>query len=79
MSLVFKKKETDRIILQRKYQLRERGSTIYASADDKVSHMSRAGDVDSGKAWRTVRRPSDMVSFYLRYQAHVVLTFCFLE
>lgn len=31
-------------------------------ADDKVGHHRRAGDVDSGKAWRTVRRPSDMVS-----------------
>lgn len=26
--------------------------------------MSSAGDVDSGKAWRTVRRPSDMVSVF---------------
>ncbi|KAF8589532.1 hypothetical protein K439DRAFT_1405122 [Ramaria rubella] len=44
----------------RLYRLREREDTIYASADDKVSHTSHAGDVDSGKAWRTVRRPSDM-------------------
>ncbi|KIJ51349.1 hypothetical protein M422DRAFT_26767 [Sphaerobolus stellatus SS14] len=44
---------------ERMYKLRER-QLIYASSDDKVSHMGRAGDVDSGKAWRTVRRPSDM-------------------
>lgn len=29
--------------------------------DDKVTHSTRAGDVDSGKAWRKLRRPSDMV------------------
>ncbi|KAI0343370.1 hypothetical protein BDW22DRAFT_1355780 [Trametopsis cervina] len=44
-----------------KYHVRERSETIYATADlDKVSHVNSAGDVDSGKAWRTVRRPSDM-------------------
>ncbi|KAI0056363.1 hypothetical protein BV25DRAFT_1832375 [Artomyces pyxidatus] len=44
-----------------KYLVRERGETIYASSDaDKVSHMSGAGDLDNGKAWKTVRRPSDM-------------------
>ncbi|KAJ3566528.1 hypothetical protein NP233_g6949 [Leucocoprinus birnbaumii] len=44
-----------------KYQIREREGTIYASAsDDKVSHMPGAGDLETGKAWRTVRRPSDM-------------------
>jgi hypothetical protein len=35
---------------------------IYASSDDKVSHLGSVGDVDLGRAWRTVRRPSDMVS-----------------
>ena len=36
---------------------------IIASSDaDQVHHMSSAGDVNSGKAWRAVRRPSDMVS-----------------
>jgi hypothetical protein len=44
----------------RKYRLREHEDTIYASADDKISHMGRVGDLDSGRAWRTVRRPSDM-------------------
>ncbi|KAF8308284.1 hypothetical protein DL93DRAFT_2171244 [Clavulina sp. PMI_390] len=44
----------------RKYLLRERPETIYASYDSKVAHHGVAGDVDTGKAWRTVRRPSDM-------------------
>ncbi|KAI0090533.1 hypothetical protein BDY19DRAFT_991978 [Irpex rosettiformis] len=44
-----------------KYHVRERPETIYASAaKDKVTHMDSAGDIDSGKAWRAVRRPSDM-------------------
>ena len=57
------------------YKLRERENTIYASSDDKVSHMSRAGDIDNGKAWRTVRRPSDMASpRLLRFIIRVPLT-----
>lgn len=48
--------------LKQKYQIREHEGTIYASAsEDKISHLSGAGDVDTGRAWRTVRRPSDMV------------------
>ncbi|PFH53853.1 hypothetical protein AMATHDRAFT_1075 [Amanita thiersii Skay4041] len=47
-----------------KYQVREREATIYASSSDpdpdQVSHMSGPGDLNGGKAWRTVRRPSDM-------------------
>lgn len=44
--------------------MREREEIVYASADvDRVSHMAGPGDVNAGKAWRTVRRPSDMVSF----------------
>ncbi|KAF5351942.1 hypothetical protein D9756_007598 [Leucocoprinus leucothites] len=44
-----------------KYQVREHEGTIYASAsDNKVSHMPSAGDLETGRAWRTVRRPSDM-------------------
>ncbi|KAI8974021.1 hypothetical protein BD414DRAFT_498895 [Trametes punicea] len=44
-----------------KYHVREHSETIYASADgDRISHMGGAGDVDAGKAWRTLRRPSDM-------------------
>ncbi|KAG8690396.1 Bud site selection protein bud4 [Ceratobasidium sp. 394] len=42
----------------RSYYLREAHHTIYV--DDKVKHNRRAGDVDNGKAWRAVRRPSDM-------------------
>jgi hypothetical protein len=38
---------------------------IYASSDaDRISHMASAGDVDGGKAWRAVRRPSDMARFF---------------
>ncbi|KAG2016127.1 hypothetical protein CC2G_009328 [Coprinopsis cinerea AmutBmut pab1-1] len=44
-----------------RYQIREHRQTIYASSShEKVSHNSAAGDVDAGRAWRTVRRPSDM-------------------
>ncbi|KAI0349954.1 hypothetical protein OH77DRAFT_1464614 [Trametes cingulata] len=44
-----------------KYHVREHSETIYASSDaDRISHMKGAGDVDTGKAWRTLRRPSDM-------------------
>ncbi|KAF5345332.1 hypothetical protein D9758_008424 [Tetrapyrgos nigripes] len=46
---------------KKKYLIREREGTIYASADaDRISHMAGPGDVNTGKAWRTVRRPSDM-------------------
>lgn len=44
-----------------KYHVRQHEGTIYASSDtDRVSHMAGAGDVNAGKAWRPVRRPSDM-------------------
>ncbi|KAK2464216.1 hypothetical protein APHAL10511_003673 [Amanita phalloides] len=44
------------------YQVREREATIYASSSDPdgVSHMTGPGDVNTGKAWRAVRKPSDM-------------------
>ncbi|KAH7102178.1 hypothetical protein BKA62DRAFT_617870 [Auriculariales sp. MPI-PUGE-AT-0066] len=42
-----------------KYRLREAASVVYA-ADDKVSNVGQAGDVDSGRAWKMIRRPSDM-------------------
>ncbi|EPQ54980.1 hypothetical protein GLOTRDRAFT_76289 [Gloeophyllum trabeum ATCC 11539] len=46
---------------QTRYRVREREETIYASSDtDRIRHMQSAGDLDSGQAWRTVRRPSDM-------------------
>ncbi|KAH9846776.1 hypothetical protein C2E23DRAFT_788645 [Lenzites betulinus] len=44
-----------------KYHVREHSETIYASSDaDRISHMNGAGDVDTGKVWKSVRRPSDM-------------------
>ncbi|KAJ7072601.1 hypothetical protein C8F01DRAFT_1104511 [Mycena amicta] len=47
---------------KRKYNVREREGLIYASSseNDRISHLAGAGDLDAGKAWRTVRRPSDM-------------------
>ncbi|KAJ7647621.1 hypothetical protein FB45DRAFT_975262 [Roridomyces roridus] len=47
---------------KRKYHVRQHEGTIYASSSDsdRIAHMAGAGDVDAGKAWRTVRRPSDM-------------------
>ncbi|KAJ8076404.1 Bud site selection protein bud4 [Marasmius tenuissimus] len=42
---------------KKKYQVRER-EAIYASSS--VSHMAGPGDVNVGKAWRPIRRPSDM-------------------
>ncbi|KAI0759966.1 hypothetical protein BD413DRAFT_594445 [Trametes elegans] len=54
----FKKLEEPR---NQRYHVRQHSETIYATSDtDRVSHMNGAGDVDLGKAWRTVRRPSDM-------------------
>lgn len=40
------------------YTIREH-KTVYASADDKVKH-NIAGDVDKGRAWRQVRKASDI-------------------
>ncbi|KAJ9095988.1 hypothetical protein QFC21_005351 [Naganishia friedmannii] len=42
----------------RAYKVREH-VTVYASADDKVKH-NKAGDVDKGRAWRQVRKASDI-------------------
>ncbi|KAL0581895.1 Bud site selection protein bud4 [Marasmius crinis-equi] len=42
---------------KKKYHIRER-EAIYASST--VSHMAGPGDVNVGKAWRPIRRPSDM-------------------
>ncbi|KAI1782302.1 hypothetical protein LXA43DRAFT_1145599 [Ganoderma leucocontextum] len=39
-----------------KYQVREHTETIYASADAPRTN----GEVETGKVWRTIRRPSDM-------------------
>jgi hypothetical protein len=55
----------DAQIFCQKYAIRQHEELIYASSDgdnlDKVSHMDSAGDLDNRKAWRAVRRPSDMV------------------
>ncbi|CAO1617406.1 unnamed protein product [Jaminaea pallidilutea] len=40
------------------YKVQDRGS--FAAAEEKVSHSRQAGDVDAGKAWRKLRRPSDI-------------------
>ncbi|KAF5384479.1 hypothetical protein D9757_006459 [Collybiopsis confluens] len=45
-------------VRSKKYLIREREGLIYASSE--VSHMAGPGDVNAGRAWRTVRRPSDM-------------------
>jgi len=57
------------------YHVKEK-ATIYASSDaHRIEHMESAGDVDAGKAWRTVRRPSDMVmSFFACSTLHTELT-----
>ncbi|CAD6588984.1 MAG: hypothetical protein CYPHOPRED_004605, partial [Cyphobasidiales sp. Tagirdzhanova-0007] len=40
---------------------RERGSIAYSGPDDsKISTIGYAGDVDAGKAWKKVRRASDI-------------------
>ncbi|EIN06714.1 hypothetical protein PUNSTDRAFT_136551 [Punctularia strigosozonata HHB-11173 SS5] len=44
-----------------KYFVRERDTTIYASSDAGHGPQSdHAGSASNGRAWRTVRRPSDM-------------------
>ena len=50
---------------KQRYYVKERETMIIASSDaDQVHHMLSAGDVNGGKAWRAVRRPSDMVSLH---------------
>ena len=58
---------TNLALLMQKYHVREREGTIYASSSDPdyISHMTGPGDVNAGKAWRPVRRLSDMVGFAL--------------
>ncbi|CAG8638241.1 12428_t:CDS:2, partial [Acaulospora colombiana] len=41
------------------YMMKQRRPTIYAS-DSRVGHLGVAGDVHGGRAWKAVRRPSDM-------------------
>lgn len=40
------------------YKVNDRGA--FKGIDDKVTHSTAAGDVDSGKAWKKLRRPSDI-------------------
>ncbi|KAJ9474581.1 PH domain-containing protein [Pseudozyma hubeiensis] len=40
------------------YNVNDRGA--FKGIDDKVTHSTAAGDVDSGKAWKKLRRPSDI-------------------
>ncbi|KAJ1025183.1 hypothetical protein NDA16_002688 [Ustilago loliicola] len=40
------------------YNVNDRGA--FQGIDDKVTHSTAAGDVDSGKAWKKLRRPSDI-------------------
>ncbi|TIA90845.1 hypothetical protein E3P99_01399 [Wallemia hederae] len=50
----------------RKYRMLEHNEIISATAQDepvrkpKINHSTKAGDIDSGKAWKVIRRPSDM-------------------
>lgn len=43
--------------------MRQRSETIYASSD--LGHGHPAGELSSSRAWRMVRRPSDMVGILL--------------
>ncbi|KAH6914354.1 hypothetical protein BKA70DRAFT_1558314 [Coprinopsis sp. MPI-PUGE-AT-0042] len=45
---------------KKRYQIREHNTIYASSSSQKVSHTNGAGDVDAGRAWRMVRRPSDM-------------------
>jgi hypothetical protein len=47
------------VVTQRAYKVREKPK-VHASFDN-IAH-SKAGDLDTGKAWRSLRRPSDIVS-----------------
>lgn len=50
------------------YKTTDRGA--FAGVDDKVSHSRTAGDVDSGKAWRKLRRPSDINEYAEEMRAY---------
>ncbi|KAI5123786.1 hypothetical protein M0805_009081 [Coniferiporia weirii] len=47
---------------KKSYELREREAVVYASSsqDDSLLHLNQTGEADADRAWRTVRRPSDM-------------------
>ena len=46
---------------RQKYHVREREMIYVASDTESVSHTNSAGDINGSKAWRAVKRPSDMV------------------
>lgn len=43
------------------YKVNDRGA--FEGVQEKVSHSRQAGDVDAGKAWRKLRRPSDISEY----------------
>ncbi|THH07867.1 hypothetical protein EW145_g3090 [Phellinidium pouzarii] len=47
---------------KKSYELREHEAVVYASSsqEESVSHMSQAGDLSVNKAWRAIKRTSDM-------------------
>lgn len=51
---------------QRRYKVREKKVPSTKYDGDKIGH-NKAGDIDSGssRAWRQLRRPSDMVRLSL--------------
>ncbi|KDQ55167.1 hypothetical protein JAAARDRAFT_181183 [Jaapia argillacea MUCL 33604] len=55
-----------------KYYVKQREEMIVASSSesDNVSHVGAAGDVNTGRAWRTVRRPSDMNEYAKQIKAY---------
>ncbi len=51
LSRIYQKVDTN-------YNVNDRGA--FQGIDDKVTHSAAAGDVDNGKAWKKLRRPSDI-------------------
>ncbi|WWD22543.1 hypothetical protein CI109_107036 [Kwoniella shandongensis] len=52
------REEMTNIGSDRGYKIREK-PTVRASYHEKIGH-NKAGDIDSGKAWKSLRRPSDL-------------------
>lgn len=50
------------------YKINDRGA--FAGVDDKVSHSTKAGDVDTGRAWRKIRRASDINEYAEEMKAY---------
>ncbi|KIY64316.1 hypothetical protein CYLTODRAFT_457308 [Cylindrobasidium torrendii FP15055 ss-10] len=49
-----------------KYHVREH--EVIVASSDNVPHMNGAGDLNTGKAWKTVRRPSDMNEYAKQFR-----------